>query len=456
MARCLGRDPRGSMLDQQDVLLHTPRTVYQSCGVASPMELSNFGRRFCGESGIGELMQDLDDALATNPDMIFMGGGNPGRVPGVVSVFRQRMQRLLADDQGVFRTLGVYQGPQGDAPFRRELAAMLRNECGWQVGPDNIAIANGSQAAFFTLFNMLAGEFPAGRRKHIELPLVPEYIGYSDIGINDGLFRAERPLIELLPDRLFKYRVDFSHLAIDANAGAICVSRPTNPTANLLTDEEIARLDALAHARGIPLIIDSAYGAPFPDIVFGEAAPHWNDNTVVVLSLSKLGLPGVRTGIVVAREEITAAFARANTILNLACGTVGPALGCELLRDGALLRMGRETIMPFYRERAERALHACRHAFDGLPYRIHKPEGAFFLWLWFEGLPGGTRALYQRLKQRGALVVPGWSFFPGIVDEWPHRDECIRVSYAQEPEQVARGIGIIADELRRSYAQSSR
>ena len=56
--------------------------------------------------------------------------------------------------------------------------------------------------------------------------------------------------------------------------------------------------------HGIPLIIDGAYGLPFPNILFSEARPHWNENTILVLSLSKLGLPGVRTGIVVAREEI--------------------------------------------------------------------------------------------------------------------------------------------------------
>ena len=44
--------------------------------------------------------------------------------------------------------------------------------------------------------------------------------------------------------------------------GAICCSRPTNPTGNVLTDGEMARLDTLAQEHGIPLIIDNAYGIP--------------------------------------------------------------------------------------------------------------------------------------------------------------------------------------------------
>ena len=101
------------------------------------------------------------------------------------------------------------------------------------------------------------------------------------------------------------------------------MSRPTNPTGNVLTDDEIEHLDAIAKTRNIPLIIDGAYGLPFPGILFTDARPHWNHNTILALSLSKLGLPGVRTGIIVASEEIIRAYSNANTIVNLACGNLG-------------------------------------------------------------------------------------------------------------------------------------
>lgn len=415
------------------------------------MEWSEFGQRFCGQSGIVELMQDLGEALQSHPDMMFMGGGNPARVPGVEAIYRSRLQAIIDDERRAHEVLGIYQTPQGDMAFRHMLADTLRAEYGWDLGPRNIAVSNGSQSAFFVLFNLFAGRFADGRRKHIQLPLVPEYIGYREIGLGEGLFHAQRPAIELLPDKLFKYRVDFERLSLDASTGAICVSRPTNPTGNVLSDEEVRQLDVLARRQGIPLIIDGAYGTPFPQMIFSDATPHWNDNTVVVLSLSKLGLPGLRTGIIVACEEIIEAFTRANTILSLACGSVGPALATDLLRDGEILRLSRELIRPFYRDKAVRTLDGLRAALGDLPCRIHKPEGAMFLWLWFEALPGGSQALYQRLKQRGVLVVPGQGFFPGLEDEWTHRDECLRVSYAQDDAVVARGIEIIADEARRTY-----
>ncbi len=418
------------------------------------MKLSAFGEKFARDSGIVALMDDLGNALAENPDMIMMGGGNPGRLPEMERVFQQRLEAIMQDPLQRHRLFGRYQSPQGDLDFRECVADFLAGEFGWKLGAANIAISNGSQSAFFSLFNLFAGVMPDGSRRTIHLPLTPEYLGYADSGLCEHFFSATRPEIELLEDRLFKYRVDFPRLelALDAGAAALCLSRPTNPTGNVLTDNEVARLDQLARDRDIPLIIDGAYGLPFPNILFTDAKPHWNENTILALSLSKLGLPGVRTGIVVAREEIIDAFANANGILNLACGNIGPAIAAELFRSREILALTRNHVRPFYQARAQAAVNAFRERLDGLPFRIHKPEGAFFLWLWFEGLPISSQQLYERLKQRGVLIVPGHHCFFGLDEDWPHRHECIRVSYVQDEDSVRRGIDLIAEEVRKAYA----
>lgn len=418
------------------------------------MNLSQFGKKFAGSTGIVELMDDLGSALNENPDMIFMGGGNPGRIPEAETLFKQRLESVLADPQQLHSLMGIYQSPQGDREFRRQVADVLRKEFGWQLTDRNIAVSNGSQSAFFILYNMLAGAMPDGSNNSIHLPLAPEYIGYTDIGLGDNFFTATKPEIELLDNHLFKYHVDFSKLRVTRHTSALCVSRPTNPTGNVLTDEEVAHLDEIAQQAGIPLIIDGAYGLPFPGILFNDASPHWNSNTVLVLSLSKLGLPGVRTGIIVANEELIEAYSNANTVVNLACGNLGPTIARELFSSGEILSLSRNTIRPFYKRRALEAVELFRAELKGLPYHIHRPEGAIFLWLWFEGLPISSQELYERLKGRGVLVVPGHNFFPGMGSEWRHQQECIRVSYAQDGKTVAQGIKIIAEEVAIAYKQA--
>ena len=69
--------------------------------------------------------------------------------------------------------------------------------------------------------------------------------------------------------------MNFEGLDEIGDVGAICVSRPTNPTGNVVTDEEIERLGIVARARGVPLIVDNAYGLPFPGIVFRDATLTW-------------------------------------------------------------------------------------------------------------------------------------------------------------------------------------
>ena len=55
------------------------------------MHYSDFGDRFKAGSGIVGLMDDLGTALNENPELIFMGGGNPGRIPAVEQFFQQEL-----------------------------------------------------------------------------------------------------------------------------------------------------------------------------------------------------------------------------------------------------------------------------------------------------------------------------------------------------------------------------
>jgi valine--pyruvate aminotransferase len=415
------------------------------------MNLSKFGEKFTRRAGITELMDDLGAAMADG-NMLMLGGGNPAHIPGVQQRFRQRMEEILDEPQGFETMIGNYDGSRGNAAFIEALAGMLRETFGWSIGPENIALTNGSQNAFFCLFNLFAGEMPDGSKKKVLFPLTPEYIGYADTGLSDDFFTARRPSIEMLDDGLFKYHVDFDALEIGDDIGAICVSRPTNPTGNVLTNEEILHLDVMAQDKGIPFIIDNAYGTPFPNIIFTDAEPRWNSNTVVCMSLSKFGLPNLRTGIVIAREEIASAIGDINGVMHLAPGGIGARMAVELVRSGEIMAMSREIVQPFYKQKARDALDLFREELAGIPCRIHKPEGAIFLWLWFPGLPCTSAQLYERLKARNTLIIPGHHFFPGLESEyWQHKHECIRVTYAQDNTSVQKGIRVIADEVRKLY-----
>lgn len=429
------------------------------------MHLSSFGEKLVGESGILRLMDDIGRPLPAGLDPCLLGGGNPARIPEVEALYRAEMERLLAAPGAFEEAIGKYDAPQGRVSFLEAIADFLRARYGWDVGPENVAVTNGSQSAFFYLFNLLSGVEPS--RRTVLFPLVPEYVGYADQGSDHGTFVTLPARHESFGDRSFKYSIDLDlvdrYLAAHPEVGAICVSRPTNPTGNVLTDAEIAALATLARRSGIPLLVDNAYGVPFPNIIFPdrmglpdgvEPVPLWEPGIVLSMSLSKIGLPALRTGIVVADREIVSALGALNSIVALASGSLGQVLAEGLVRSGELARVAARAVRPFYRARSEEALTAVREAFTGRDYLVHRSEGSIFLWLCLNDLSIPTMDLYARLKERGVVVVPGEYFFFGLAEgseeetAWsrhPHRERCVRINYARPIEEVRRGLEIIAE-----------
>ncbi len=412
------------------------------------MKYSDFGEKFNRHAGISQLMADLSEGLQRE-DMIMLGGGNPAAIPAVLEVFEQSLQQLLQSGE-LLGGLANYDSAQGNQAFLETLADYFQQQFGWAITTRNIALTHGSQSAFFALFNSFAGK-TGSARKHVLLPITPEYIGYSDVGIEDDLFVSSLPQIEKLEDQMFKYHIDFEQLDINRQTGLICVSRPTNPSGNVLTDAECQQLDRLARQNDVPLLVDNAYGTPFPNIIFSDVQPFWNDNTIVCLSLSKLGLPGTRTGIVIANEEVIGQLANMTAIISLAPGGCGATLVNQLMRENTLQALCNDVIRPYYQIRCEQVITWLKQAVDDSRLHIHLPEGAIFVWLWFEELAISTDELYQELKQRGLLVVPGKYFFPGQGENGSHAQSCIRMNYVQAESDLKKGIDILARTLKQFW-----
>ena len=119
------------------------------------MRFSRLGERLTGHSGTLQLMEDLGAAMATDEPLIMLGGGNPARIDAMSEVFAKRMAQMAADSATFERVMGVYDGQCGDPEFLSSVARLLNREFHWPVTEKNIAVTNGSQNAFFYLFNLV-------------------------------------------------------------------------------------------------------------------------------------------------------------------------------------------------------------------------------------------------------------------------------------------------------------
>lgn len=403
------------------------------------------GLKLGAHTGIMQLMDDLGEGLAEGAEVAMLGGGNPALIPEVEAVWHRSMQELIDTPSRLNRMLGIYDSPRGNPAFIQTFSGLLKDQFGWEVHPDELAVTNGGQTAFFYLFNLLAGK-QRDRKRQILLPLAPEYIGYADQGLEQNMFRAQCPRIEERSAHRFKYHVDFDRLELNEKIAAVALSRPTNPSGNLVSDSELERLAGMTEERDIPLLIDHAYGIPFPGVVYKLCKPIQRAHLVHSFSLSKLGLPGTRTAIIHGPAALIRALVSMNAVVGLANTNLGQTLVEPLLRSGEIIRLCRSVIQPFYQKRslfAQKLIEA--HMPDSVDYSIHESEGAFFLWIWFRNLRISTQELYLRCKEKGLIIVPGEPFFYGLEDpNWAHQSQCIRLSFATSETTLERGIKILS------------
>lgn len=444
--------------------------------VKTGLDLSIFGDKLSGQSGILDLMNDIGEAVALRPDLLALGGGNPAAIPEMQALWRKSAADFLADAAAFDKALVCYDAPQGDPAFVDAFARLFAERFGLPTTAKNVAVVGGAQLGVFCLLNLLAGRTRDGRRRKTLIPASPEYVGYADMGVEPDFFVA-CPAKITFPNpndpQIFKYVVDFEvveRAVAENEIGAILVSRPTNPSGNVLRRDELVRLDALAERIGAWLIVDSAYGGPFPGIVENETeldSVFWGRRTILTFSLSKIGLPGLRTGFVVAPEEIVERLAAITAIVGLTNGALGQRIARPFFENGEILRASREIVRPYYRRRRAAAIEAL---FDelrrvGVDGRLHASEGAFFLWLWTPELKSGSKTLYRNLKERGVLAIPGDEFFYGLDDGGKaerdpiyeaHRSQSLRISFSGAENVVERGVRIIAETLAETIAADSR
>ena len=166
------------------------------------------------------------------------------------------------------------------------------------------------------------------------------------------------------------------------------------------------------------------------------------------MSLSKIGLPSLRTGIVVAKPELIKALASVNSIVALASGSLGQVISQDLFATGKMKTLAESYVRPFYQQKSLFAQSCFKEYFAGTNYSVHKSEGAIFNWILMNDLKIPTKELYVKLKDQGVITVPGEYFFFGT-PEHEHYDKCLRINYSRPEDEVREGIRIIAETYKK-------
>ncbi|MBW4605947.1 MAG: valine--pyruvate transaminase [Hassallia sp. WJT32-NPBG1] len=420
--------------------------------------LSKIGDQMSNLTGVRAIMKDINETLRAGAGQQFinLSAGNPLILPEVEQLWRDCTAELLASSE-YGEVVCRYGSSQGYAPLVEAIVNDFNKRYGLNLTERNILLTPGSQSLYFYAANVFGGYTSSGDLKEIVLPLSPDYTGYGGVTLCAEALIAYKPTLDIdAGAHKFKYRPDFSQLEITENTGCVIFSRPCNPTGNVLTDDEVKKIAALAAPFNVPVLIDSAYAPPFPALNFTEMTPVFGDNILHCMSLSKVGLPGERIGIAIGDEEWIHVLECFQTNMCIHPSRYGQAIAARAINSGKLGEISEQVIRSFYQNKftvLEDSLFAAMP--KDLPWFLHRGEGAIFAWLWLDELPISDWEFYQQLKQVGVIVVPGSSFFPGLREDWLHKHQCLRISLTGTDEEIAIGMQRLAKVAQEVYQRAA-
>lgn len=167
--------------------------------------------------------------------------------------------------------------------------------------------------------------------------------------------------------------------------GLIFLACPNNPTGNLF---DVAAIECIIAAAQGMVVIDEAYHA-FADRSFMSRVPH-QANLLVMRTLSKVGLAGLRLGVLAGREEWIAQLDKLRLPYNVS--TLTQMVACEVLKHDAVLTEQAAAIK-LERGRLLREL-------QGIPGLTAYPSDANFILFRI----GHAERVFDGLIQRGVLI----------------------------------------------------
>ena len=410
-------------------------------------DLSEFGKVMSRLTGVRVIMADVIATLRAGDGQEFLNfsSGNPLVLPEVEKLWRDCTTELLASP-GYGEVVGRYGSSQGYQPLIDAIVNDFNDRYSWNLSDRNILITPGSQSIYFYAANAFGGYTSNQILKKIVLPLSPDYTGYGGVSLLPEALISYQPTLEIdTESHRFKYSPDFDKLVIDENTGCVIFSRPCNPTGNVISTEQVKKIAAQAAAYDVPVFVDAAYAPPYPGLNFVDMEPVFGGNIIHCMSLSKAGLPGERIGIVIGDERIIEVLQAFQTNICVHSPRYGQAIATYAINSGALAEISTQVIRPFYKNKfliLESTLESALP--KDLPWFLHYFEGTIFAWLWLKDLPMTDWEFYQKLKRVGVIVVPGSSFFPGLEVEWPHKQQCIRISLTASDEDIKEGMERLA------------
>jgi len=343
--------------------------------------------------------------------------------------------------QTVMRRDGIaaldYGEPNGHAPLRETITHILASQ-GLQTRSDNVLITAGSQQALSLVSQLLL------KPGDVILVESPTYSGALE------LFRALNFEVVGVPVDGQGMQVEALEKLLQQHHPKLIYTIPNfhNPTGTCLSTARRRQLIILADRYNVPILEDDFVG----DLRYeGRTQPALKaldpgGRVIYVSTFSKILMPGLRVGFLVAEGPVYDALVNFKRVNDLATSTlVQRALEAYVTvgRYQAHLRRSCQ----IFRKRRDAMLSAIQRY---LPAESHfdTPQGGLFIWLQLPENLSSENLLPMALEE-GVVFAQGNGFFPDGLGgrNW------LRLNFvAQAPDQINEGIKRLGKAIKRLKA----
>ena len=417
----------GTYVLQQDILPNVPK---HSSNADLPLWQQNFPAQ--NIISTSDMVEEMLEA-AGHPCPINFASGISDARQFPAEEFRKTLQSVMRRDQ---ITALEYGASNGYAPLREGIAHILASQ-GLQTRPESILITAGSQQAIFLAAQVL---LKPNDTVLVENPTYPAAVdlfrtlGYQIVGIpmdNQGM-QVEKleKLLQQHHPRLI-YTIPNFH----------------NPTGTCLSSARRRQLIVLADRYNVPILEDDFVG----DLRYeGHAQPSLKaldpgGQVIYVSTFSKMLVPGLRVGFIVADGPVYDSLLNYKRLSDLATSTL-----IQRALD-AFVTVGRyQTYLhrssQIFRRRRDAMLNAIH---NHLPSNVSLdvPSGGLFIWLRLPDSISADKLLPLACKE-GVAFVPGKFFF---IDN-TNGDEWMRLNFVSQPiddiEEGIRRLGIAFHKMK--------
>jgi 2-aminoadipate transaminase len=337
-----------------------------------------------------------------------------------------RSLRIALDDPASLN----YSSTQGELSLREQVAHILLDR-GIVTPPDLVMITSGAQQAIDLALRAFVS------REDVILVEEPTYVGMLELAAQRGQCIVSIPSDEygILPDAV--------EIACKRHHPRLLYLIPTfhNPTGLSLANERRQALLRLARTYDFLIFEDDVAGM----LVYDDAATPAikssdpDGRVIYATSFSKVLLPGIRLGMIVAEEKHLLPLLAARRTSDLfSSPLLQHALADYLHRHHLSAHLQR--VRPLYHARRDAILSALQRHLPECSWTC--PLGGFNLWVTFPEQIN-ERDFYLQAIERGVGIAPGAAFF---LQSQPRAH--MRLSFgAHTPERIEQGMAILGDLL---------